>query len=146
MPENRRDDRTQEKWAKVPELLATLYRAVERLEELFPGRKSTLDGHLIRSIGEVIAARMFDLELLPPSAEGHDAKTDDGRLVQVKLTQGNRSVALRGTDPPQHLLVFRLDKRDLGIETVYNGEGRQPWGGGGPAAKERSTFHRTFQT
>ena len=46
-------------WTEVGELLASLYRIVERLEVLFPGRKFTPDGHLVGSIGEVIAARMF---------------------------------------------------------------------------------------
>ncbi len=41
---------------KLPEPVADIYRAVVRLEELYPGRKFTPDGHLVGSIGEVIAA------------------------------------------------------------------------------------------
>ena len=78
----------QKRWREVSELLASLYDIVARLEEFFPGRKFTPDGHLVGAIGEVIAAQMFDLELLPASNPGHDAVTGDGRRVQIKLTQG----------------------------------------------------------
>ncbi len=54
---------------EVPRLIGRLYDIVDRLEELFPGRKFTPDGHLVGSIGEVIAANLYDLELLPPRAE-----------------------------------------------------------------------------
>ena len=111
-------------WTEVGELLASLYRIVERLEVLFPGRKFTPDGHLVGSIGEVIAARMFGLELLPASAPDHDAITGDGRKVQIKFTQGTRGVALRAE--PDHLLVLCLD-RDRSLEVVYNGKGKSPW-------------------
>ena len=111
-------------WAEVGELLGSLYRIVDRLEVLFPGRKFTPDGHLVGSIGEVIAARMFGLELLPASAPDHDAKADDGRRVQIKFTQGTRGVAFRAE--PDHLLVLRLSP-DRSLEVVYNGKGTSPW-------------------
>ncbi|MCY4128253.1 MAG: hypothetical protein OXG15_03295 [Gammaproteobacteria bacterium] len=59
-----------EEWSEVGTLLGDLYRIVNRLEELFPGRKFTPDGHLVGSIGEALAAYMFGLELLPASAPG----------------------------------------------------------------------------
>ena len=111
-------------WTEVGGLLASLYRIVDRLELLFPGRKFTPDGHLVGSIGEVIAARMFGLELLPASTPDHDAITDDGRRVQIKFTQGAHGVALRAE--PDHLLVLCLD-RDRSLGVVYNGKGRLPW-------------------
>ena len=120
------------RWTEVPELLATLYGVVDRLESLFPGRKFTLDGHLVGSIGEVIAAHMFDLTLLAGSSPGHDAAADDGRKVQIKLTQGTQRVALRAE--PEHLLVLRLS-RDRSIDVVYNGKGHTPWSNAGNPQK-----------
>ena len=120
------------RWTEVPELLAALYGVVDRLESLFPGRKFTLDGHLVGSIGEVIAAHMFDLTLLAGSSPGHDAEADDGRKVQIKLTQGTQGVALRAE--PEHLLVLRLS-RDRSIEVVYNGKGHTPWSNAGKPQK-----------
>ena len=80
--------------------------------------------HLVGSIGEAVAARMFDLRLLPASTPEPDATTADRQtLVQIKLTQGKRGVALRAE--PKHLLVLRLDP-DLSVEVVYNGRGVAP--------------------
>ena len=116
-------------WSEVPALLTSLYRVVNRLEELFPGRKFTPDGHLVGSIGEAMAARMFDLTLLTASTAEHDATTADGQsLVQIKLTQGTRGIALRAE--PQQLLVLRLAP-DLSVEVVYNGGGHAPWAAAG---------------
>lgn len=120
-----------DKWHEVGELLASLYRIVGRLETLFPGRKFTPDGHLVGSIGEVIAAWMFDLSLLRGSAPDHDAETD-GRKVQIKFTQGTRGVALRAE--PNHLLVLRMAP-DYSIEVVYNGKGNAPWSQSGNMQK-----------
>ena len=40
----------------LPEPVARIYKATAALEALYPGRKFTPDGHLVGSIGEVIAA------------------------------------------------------------------------------------------
>ena len=104
-------------------LLASLYGIVDRLETLFSSRKFTPDGHLVGSIGEVIAAHMFGLTLLPASYPDHDAEAGDGRRVQIKLTQGARGVALRAE--PDHLLVLLLAP-DRAIKLVYNGRGDSP--------------------
>ena len=119
--------------AEVSDLLATLYKVVGRLESLFPGRKFTPDGHLVGSIGEVLAARLFRLKLLPASEPTHDAEAEDGRKVQIKFTQGNSRVALRAE--PEHLLVLRLCRDHRSIEIVYNGKGSGPWSKAGKMQK-----------
>lgn len=110
-------------WDQVARHRDDLYTASEALERLFPGRKFTLDGHLVGSIGEVIAAYMFDLDLTPASTLGHDARARDGRRVEIKLTQG-RTVALR--HEPDHLIV--LDRPKGGpVRVIYNGPGTPVW-------------------
>jgi hypothetical protein len=108
----------------VPDIVQRLYSLVGELENHFPGRKFTPDGHLVGSLGEVLAAYYYDLELLTASTECHDAKARDGRLVQVKATQG-KSVGIRSE--PNHLLVLRL-ARDGTVDEVYNGPGAPAWG------------------
>lgn len=112
-----------EDWTEVRDLLDTLYSSTDRLEALFPGRKFTLDGHLVGSIGEVIAAYMFDLELNPASTLAHDAICPTGRRVEIKFTHGS-SVAIRHL--PDHLLVLRR-RREWPVEVVYNGPGELAW-------------------
>ena len=58
----------------VAEKIKTLYRVSHELEELFPGRHYTPDGHMIGSIGEVLAAYCYGLTLFEASKETHDAK------------------------------------------------------------------------
>ena len=108
---------------QLPEIVKSLYRIVGRLDQLFSGRRFTLDGHLVGSIGEVLAAHYYGLELLPNSYQNHDAKTNKGQLVQIKSTQ-RTSVALRGE--PDNLLVLLL-KQDGSFEEVYSGPGSAPW-------------------
>jgi hypothetical protein len=110
-------------WTEVTRHLDALYDASEGLEALFPGRKFTLDGHLVGSIGEVVAAYMFGLDLMPASTLGHDAMSPDGRQVEIKLTQG-KSVALRHA--PQHLIALHRPKGGP-VRVVYNGPGGAVW-------------------
>jgi hypothetical protein len=58
---------------KLPPPVAAIYRAVAELEALYPDRKFTPDGHLVGSIGEVVAAEALSLTLHPSSHPGHDA-------------------------------------------------------------------------
>ena len=122
----------------MPSLLSGLYRIVDRLQDLFLGRKFTPDGHLVGSIGEAVAARMLISPSLGRRAKAHDATTAAGRArVQIKLTQGTRGVGLRAE--PQHLLVLRL-AADRSLEVVYKGGGRAPWSAG----KEQKDGHRSI--
>jgi hypothetical protein len=110
-------------WDEVTRLIEDLYTASDGLLQMFPGRKFTLDGHLVGSIGEVVAAYMFDLELNTASTLGHDAKARDGRDVEIKFTQGNR-VAIR--HEPDHLIVLHRPK-DGKVRVVFNGPGNLAW-------------------
>jgi hypothetical protein len=107
-------------YAKVKQLNTI----VNELEAEFEGRKFTLDGHLLGSIGEVLAAYYYGIELSPTSTKAHDAITQDGRNVQIKITQTN-SISLKYE--PEYLIVFYLNKKTGEISEVYNGPGKQPW-------------------
>jgi len=108
---------------EVPALISELYRIVDRLEELFPGRPFTVDGHLLGSIGEVLAAYRYNLDLKRPSTPGCDADSVQIKGVEIKTTQ-RRSVSFR-SEPP-HLVVFSLPRNGQPQE-VYNGPGRTVW-------------------
>ena len=116
---------------QVPQLVSELYSIVRRLEDLFEGRRFTLDGHLVGSIGEVLAAYDYGLTLLPASTQGHDARASDGRKVQIKVTQGNR---VNLSEEPDHLIVLKLLKTGKHME-VYNGPGKPVWDARGKKQK-----------
>ncbi|MGH8454084.1 MAG: DUF6998 domain-containing protein [Nevskiales bacterium] len=124
----------------VPALVRRLYEVVSEFERLFPGRRFTPDGHLVGSIGEVVAAYRYGLKLLPPIEPAHDAEAPSGLLVQVKATQ-RTSVALRAE--PQHLLVLHLSPTGE-VTEIFNGPGTLAWNAAGPMQRngQRSiTFH-----
>jgi hypothetical protein len=122
---------SEDRKARLRDLIAQLYRVVATLEEEFEGRRFTPDGHLVGSIGEVVAAYAFNLTLLPANEATHDAKSSDGRLVQIKLTGGTGGVSLYSE--PQHLLVLQLIQNRFAA--VYNGQGSLVWQNCGPRQK-----------
>jgi hypothetical protein len=116
---------------KLPAEAAVIYRAVAAMEQRYPGRKFTPDGHMVGSIGEVIAAEHFGLTLLPPSHPGHDATDADGRLVQIKLTAGNSISMFADCD---RLIVLRVVSPEE-AEIVYDGPGAPVWAAAGKMQK-----------
>ena len=111
--------------ARTGELIEELLGVVRELEDLHPGRKFALDGHLVGSIGEAAAEAMFAINLVTASTAGHDAVTEDGRKVEIKATFGTGGVAVRptsGLHAGAALIVLRLAKHaGVGHEVVYNG-------------------------
>lgn len=113
-----------ERLARTGQLVSELHAVVDRLEELYPGRRFTPDGHLVGSIGEVTAATLFDVALLTASSVGHDALAADGRRVEIKATYGRSGVGIRRTSGgvAESLLVLKLSKvPGEDHEVVYNG-------------------------
>ncbi len=100
-----------------------IYQAVMELENMFPGRPFTPDGHMVGSLGECLVADAYDLELMPPSNEGYDAKTKDGKRIEIKATQ-SKSVAFRSC--PEHTIIIKISK-DGSFEECYNGPGTTIW-------------------
>src|SRR3954466_6606575 len=99
----------------LPPQVAAIYKATAELAARYPGRKFTPDGHLVGSIGEVVAAEALGLELYPASYAGHDARDSAGRDVQIKLT-GGKSVSLYATC--DRLVVLRVVSPDF-AEIIY---------------------------
>lgn len=118
------------KRVQLPEPVARIYQATAELEALYPGRKFTPDGHLVGSIGEVVAAEALGLTLYPMSRAGHDAFDVNGD-VQIKMTAGN-SVAMYATC--DRLVVLRVVSPEE-AEIVYDGPGRPAWEHAGKIGK-----------
>ena len=78
-----------------------------------------------------MAEQHYSLELCPPSSPGHDGRTDDGKLVQVKATQRG-SIGLRAE--PEMLLVLQLSPNGS-FRDAFNGPGSIAWEAAGPLQK-----------
>ena len=108
-----------------------LYKITNELEQTYPGRKFTVDGHLVGSIGEVIVAEHYGLSLLPNSTKTHDAVSKEGKQVQIKATQV-KSIAI--SSEPDYLIVIRI-LPDGSWEEIYNGPGKAAWDNAGKMQK-----------
>ena len=108
-----------------------LYKITNELESSYPSRKFTIDGHLVGSIGEVIVAEHYGLELLRNSTETHDAVSTDGKYIQIKATQINR---IDISSEPDCLIVIKIFS-DGSWEEVYNGPGKPVWDNAGKMQK-----------
>jgi hypothetical protein len=118
----------------ITQLIPELYALVERLERAAPGRSFTPDGHLLGSIGEVIAASRYGLELAAASTKGADSYSSDRRPVEIKCTGGGGGIAIRGEAPESpdlHLLVLSIAKDGTAL-TIYNGPAVPVWEEAGP--------------
>ena len=108
---------------KFQSLVKDLYATVRELEEMFPGRHFTPDGHMVGSIGECLVADAYNLELLTASNKGFDAISPSGKKVEIKATQ-SKSAAFR--HEPEHAIVIKIEP-DGTFEEIYNGPGSIVW-------------------
>ncbi|BEE12810.1 hypothetical protein ACET6Z_01820 [Aeromonas veronii] len=104
-------------------LVQQLYSTVEELEEMFPGRHFTPDGHMVGSIGECLVADAYGLELMNASNKGYDALSPSGLQVEIKATQA-KSVAFRSQ--PEHTIAIKILPNGT-FEEIFNGPGNLVW-------------------
>lgn len=113
---------TPEKMDGIRYKVQQLIKIVKELENDFPGRHFTLDGHLVGSIGEVMASYYYGIELYKASAVAHDGEIDQ-KKVQIKITQQEDIVI---NHEPDYLIALYLNK-DGSVYEIYNGPGKAPW-------------------
>ncbi|MDF7824084.1 hypothetical protein P4B35_08675 [Pontiellaceae bacterium B12227] len=104
-------------------IVQDIYASVHKLETMFPDRHFTPDGHMVGSIGECLVADAYGLELMSASNAGFDAKSPDGREVEIKATQRD-SVAFRSR--PEHTIIIKINP-DGSFDEFYNGPGELIW-------------------
>ena len=106
---------------RLPALILQLFQTVRDLNRIYPDRPFTPDGHLIGSIGEVVAADTYGLALEKCSNEGFDARTETKQTVEIKLT-GGESVAISSDAKAPDLLIVLKFHQQTGFEEIYNGQ------------------------
>ena len=111
---------------ELPTLIRKLYDIVHDLHGKFPDWEFTLDGRLVGDIGEALACYYFDLEPLPGNEKTHDAKTRDGKLVQIKATQKKTMGLGLKKRNFEYLIGLHIDTNG-DAEIIYNGSGQRVW-------------------
>jgi hypothetical protein len=102
--------------------------AIEKELSDISRKNFSLDGHLVGSFAEEIAAIAYDLELSKSSNEKHiDAKTRNGQKVQIKVRRKCQHITFTDNFLKEQddliILIFHIDRKtnDLDLQEVYNG-------------------------
>ena len=106
----------------VGDALSLIFAGIERLQSCCKdGRRFTIDGRLVGDVGELIAARDFDIRLDATSRALHDGclGSDENRLVQVKATFKDH---LSFGREPMLYLGLKLHA-DGSYDVIFNGPG-----------------------
>ena len=110
-----------------------IFRSCQRLTELTK-RPFSPDGHLVGSFGEVVAAELPNLTLMPPSNDGYDAIDDQGRRVEIKATT-RTSIGLSASGTRAERLVVVVVDGDGDTEVAYDGPRTPAWDAAGKPKK-----------
>jgi len=118
---------------EVRAAIKEIFHSCQRLTELTQ-RPFSPDGHLVGSLGELVAAEALNLTLMPPSTEGFDATDDQGRRVEIKATTGT-SVALSASGTKAERLVVVVIDHEGEPEIAYDGPATPVWDAAGKPQK-----------
>lgn len=108
----------------ISEALGHIFNGISLLRKEFEKKHFTIDGRLVGDIGEVIAARDFDIILHEKQKPYSDAVTSDGKKeVQIKATfKDNLTFKKSKGENGESLLYlgFKLNE-DGSYQVIYNG-------------------------
>ena len=117
----------------VQAAIKKIFRSCQRLTELTK-RPFSPDGHLVGSFGEVVAADLLNLTLMPPSNDGYDAIDEQGRRVEIKATT-RTEIALSASGTRAERLVVVVIDSDGEPEVAYDGPAAPVWDAAGKPQK-----------
>src|SRR5689334_16359065 len=77
-------------------MLASIFAAQKALRALAPEFHWSGLGNLLGDFGELVAIDKYGLTKAPGGSDGYDAKTSDGRTVQIKTNYAASQIGFRG--------------------------------------------------
>lgn len=98
-------------------VLASLFASQRTLKSLAPQFKWAGLGNLLGDYGEFIAVEAYGLTPAPRGANGYDAKTPEGKTVQVKANFSASQIGFRGE--ADLLLCLKIDLNGDWSEAYY---------------------------
>jgi hypothetical protein len=98
-------------------VLASLFASQRTLKSLAPQFKWSGLGNLLGDYGEFIAVEAYGLTPAPRGANGYDAKTPEGKTVQVKANFSASQIGFRGE--ADLLLCLKIDLNGDWSEIYY---------------------------
>ena len=113
----------------VKAIMKTLYSAQRALRALAPEYNWAGLGNLLGDYGEYVATNHYGLTKAPAGSGDYDAKTKEGRTVQIKTNHAANQIGYRGN--ADLMLV---------IHVTEDGEWEEVYFGDFTAVKKSSTF------
>ena len=107
-----------QKLEAISHILGTVFNAQKALRTLAPEFKWAGMGNLLGDYGELIAIEKYNLTKAIGSTDGYDAKTLDGKTVQVKANHSANMIGFRGL--ADLMLVLHIDSSG-NYDEVYFG-------------------------
>lgn len=80
----------------IKHIIATLFSAQNALRELAPEFKWAGMGNLLGDYGEYVCIKKYNLTKATAGADGYDARTADGKSVQIKTNHAAKMIGYRG--------------------------------------------------
>lgn len=109
----------------IPEAIKQLLLIVKKLHSVYPQKYFTLDGRLVGDLGEILVENAYTVELYEDIQRHYDAKTLDGRKVQIKATMQN-SLTFPVDHIPEYYLGIKIHA-DGTFTEIFNGPGKIAW-------------------
>jgi len=113
----------------IKSIIDSLYSLQNALRALAPDFKWAGLGNLLGDYGEYVAINHYGLKKAPPGSDGFDAKTKEGKTVQIKTNHAASSVGYRGE--ADLMLVIHVSE---------NGEWEEIYFGDFQKIKDNSNF------
>jgi len=101
----------------VQHIMATLFSAQNALRSLAPEFRWAGLGNLLGDYGEFVAIEAYGLQKAPAGANGYDARTADGKTVQIKANHAANQIGFRGE--ADLLLVVKVEADGEWSEVYY---------------------------
>jgi hypothetical protein len=102
----------------VKGIIASLFASQRALRALAPEYKWAGLGNLLGDFGEFIAVQSYGLTKASGGSDGYDARTEDGKSVQVKTNHAATQIGFRGS--ADLMLVLHI-KTNGDWEQIYYG-------------------------
>jgi hypothetical protein len=105
----------------IQRALKQLLQVVGELQSTYPKKKFTLDGRLVGDLGEALVEDAYDVELFDRVVKHYDARTPDGRRVQIKAPM-KESLTFRVRHCPDYYVGIQI-RPDGSFAEIFNGPG-----------------------
>lgn len=111
-------DFSKDRIAAAQAILASIFASQRALRALAPEYKWAGLGNLLGDFGELLATDHYALQKAPAGSGDYDARTSDGKTVQIKANFASTQIGFRGS--AELLLVLSI-KGDGSWDEIYYG-------------------------